>query len=204
MSNKIVTATTGEPVDLITVKAHLKVETTVDDHLIEGYIKAARAYAENYTGRQMMPATREQKINWFYSSAIELEHPPLATTEATAVTITYIDYAGNSTTLSTAYYWIDGGGDNLPGRVVLKHDQCWPETQEQVNAITIQYPCGYALSSNSTITVPEPIKVWIMVRVAQMYEHRGPILTGRDVPIAEMPADFVDGLLDPYTLIEIV
>ncbi len=204
MSNRIITPTTGEPVDLITVKAHLKIESTVEDHLIEGYIRAARAYAENYTGRQFMPAVREQKFNCFYSSAMELPYPPLATTEATAVAITYIDYAGNSTTLSTAYYWIDGGGDNLPGRVVLKHDQTWPETQDQKNAVSIQYPCGYALSSNSTITVPEPIKLWIMVRVAQIYEHRQPILTGRDVPLAELPANYIDGLLDPYTLIEVV
>jgi len=203
MSNRIITATTGEPVDLITVKAHLRIETTVDDHLIDGYIKAARAYAENYTGRQFMPATREYKFDWFYSSAIEIPKPPCSTASSDVV-ITFLDSSGNSTTLSTSYYSLDDGGENLPSRILLKYGQTWPETYDQANAIQIQYKCGYPLSSNSTITVPEPIKVWIMVRVAQMYEHRQPILTGRDVPTAELPHDFVDGLLDPYTLIEIV
>lgn len=201
---RVITPTTGEPVTVDDVRSHLRIDSTEDDFLLAIYIKSARQYAENYMQRSLMPQTLELRIDQFPTGGIiELPRPPLST-NTTDVVITYLDGAsGNSTTLASTYYTVDTHSE--PGRVILNKDRVWPDEYLFPHAVRVQYKAGYPLDSSSTGgTVPEAIKQWLMVRVGQMYEHREPFLTGRDAIIADIRRDFVDGLLDPYVVIEVV
>ncbi len=201
---RVITPATGEPVTVDDVRSHLRIDSTDDDYLLAIYIKSARQYAENYTGRAFMPQTLQLRIDQFPTGGIiELPKPPLST-NTTDVAITFLDGAsGNSTTLSSTYYTVDSHSE--PGRVLLNKDLTWPDEYNFPHAVRVQYKAGYPLDSSATGgTVPEAVKQWIMVRVGQMYEHREPILTGKDAFVTDIPRDFVDGLLDPYVIIEVV
>ena len=50
------------------------------------------------------------------------------------------------------------------------------------------------------LALPEGITAWIKMRVSQMYEYREPMQAGN---MTELPRSFVDGLLDPYVLIDV-
>lgn len=201
---RVITDATGEPVSLDDVRTHLRLESTEDDYLLSIYIKAARMYAENYTKRSFMPQTFELRIDEFPDGEIiELPRPPLSSA-TTDVVITYLDASsGNSTTLNSTYYTVDTHSE--PGRVILNYNSIWPDEYDMPQAVRVQYKAGYHYISESTGgTVPEAIKYWIMLRTAQMYEHREPILIGRDAAIVDLPRSFVDGLLDQYCIIEVV
>jgi hypothetical protein len=54
-----------DPVDLATVKAHLRLITDDDDALITGYIKAASRYCEDFTGRSFINKGYAQYLDTF-------------------------------------------------------------------------------------------------------------------------------------------
>ncbi len=199
MPSYLLTPATAEPVSVIEMKEHLRVDTTADDFLIESYITAARIMAENITGRALMPQTRQLMLDDFDSTLIALPYPPLSTSTSD-IAITYLNTTGGSTTLSSTVYAIDYKSE--PGYISLAYGQDWPDVYSQRQSVTIQYKCGYPLSTNSSATTPEAIKQWIRVRVAQMYEYREPLITNPN--LNELPRSFIDGLLDPYVVIEVV
>ena len=201
MPVRVLIAATGEPVSVDDVRTHLRVESTEEDYLILAYITAARQYCENYCRRALMPQTFKLSINSFPGSGvIELPFAPLST-NSTDVTITYADSSGNSTTLSSTYYTVDYQSE--PGRIILNKDLDWPDTYGHYLDVSINYKAGYPLDNTSTGgTCPQAVKQWIMLRVGQMYEHREPVLVGQN--FSYLQRSFVDGLLDPYVLPEIV
>lgn len=70
LSLAIVTPPTTEPLTLQEARDHLRVDSTESDALIGGYLSAARAKAESYQRRQLMPATLR----------LSLDHFPMAST----------------------------------------------------------------------------------------------------------------------------
>jgi uncharacterized phiE125 gp8 family phage protein len=200
---RIVTDATAEPVSLDEVKTYLRLQATYEeeDELLERWIKDARKEAENKTKRCCMPQTWKLFLDDFASTMI-LPRAPLSTVSSHVV-ITYLDEtSGNSTTLPSTYYTVDY--DSEPGRVRLAYDSDWPGVYPVKNAVQIQFVAGYPLSSATDAdadTTPEGIEDWILLRVAQKYEHRLPTVEGHIV--GEINRSFVDGLLDEYVLIEV-
>lgn len=201
MSVKVSIPATGICVSVDDVKEHLRIESTKEDYLLQTYIKVAQNYAENYCKRSFMPKTYVYKIDSFPNcDVIEIPFPPLST-NSTDLTITYINSSGGSTSLSSTHYEVDYL--STPGRVILNKNLTWPQTYGHYNDVTITYKAGYPIDVNSTGgTVPEPVKAWVMMRVAQMYEHREPVITGQ--AFNPLQRSFVDGLLDEYVCIEVV
>jgi uncharacterized phiE125 gp8 family phage protein len=56
-----------------------------------------------------------------------------------------------------------------PGRIVLAYGKSWPSTYDEIQAVQIRFVCGYATAAD----VPAEIKLAILLKVAQLYEHRG-------------------------------
>lgn len=80
------------------------------------------------------------------------------------------------------------------GRIVAEE---WPETKDTVNAVRIRYTAGW-----SAATVPVTIKHWLLIRVATMYEHREALsMVSNQRMVESIPRNFVDGLLDQYTVL---
>lgn len=197
-----VTAPTTEPVTVHEVKDHLRITTTADDALLRGYIKAARHEAENYMKRQICRATWQLILSDFPNSTaiIKLPRPPLSTA-STNLTITYVDSTASgssSTTVSSTVYHIDTNSE--PGRIYPNYGLEWPSSvlDDTPHAVTIQYVSGY-----STGNVPEPIKMWIKMRVGMMYEFREPAFTNsRLEQLQEVPRTYFNALLDEFTIMD--
>lgn len=192
-----VTAPTTYCVSVDEARAFMRVQSTVDNYLIESLIKSAEGYAENYTRSAICRQQWQVKLDSFdgHDGDIILPRPPLSTVSTECV-ITYIEdtTAGNTTTISATAITVDS--DSKPGRVYPSYDNEWPEPRDQRNAVTVTYYCGYSTPN----LVPDAIKSWVKVRVASMYENREGIMVGSGNFLTELPHSYVDGLLDEFVV----
>lgn len=196
---KLVSESTVEPVSVADLKVHLRIDSTdstSEDTLMASYLTAARKQAENLTKRSLVVTTWQLIMDDFAHSTavVSLPRPPLSTV-STNITITYIKdtTAGNTTTVDSTVFNIDANSE--PGEIYPVFDGEWPDdVRDERNAVTVQYVSGY---STAATEAPEEIKTWIKMRAGQMYEYREPLI---DIGVNELPRDFVNGLLDPYTL----
>lgn len=199
MALRIVTDATAEPVSLADLKIHLRLSTvgTAEDAYLTGLITGTRKLAENKMGRACLPQTWKVTLDNFRNDVV-LPIAPLSSATADVV-ITYLDAAsGDSTTLPSTYYRIDS--ESQPGRIQLEYGSDWPDVYPVRNAVTIQFVAGYALTSADEDTTPEPIETWIKMRAAGLYENRESV---GEKGLSELPYSFLDGLLDPYVLLEV-
>jgi len=196
---RLITDATAEPVSIADLKTFIGLSTveTKEDSLLLALQKGARKHVENYTKRALLPETWRQTHPEFGNFNL-MRAPVLASTD---VVITYLDpTTGDSTTLSSTVYGVDTEAE--PPRVYLKDGQDWPEHWESPNAVVITFVAGYTASA-STDTCPEAIETWIKMRVKQGYEFREPMQAAGMGNILPLPHAFVDGLLDPYVLIDV-
>ncbi len=200
-SLRLVTDATAEPVTVDDLKLHLRLDTTytTEDELLTGLIKIARKEAENRTRRALLPETWKLTLDDFEDEMV-LNVSPLSTA-STDVTITYLDEtSGDSTTLASTYYRVDV--DSEPGRVRLGYESSWPTPYDVKGAVSIQFKAGFPINTAATPatdTCPEPIEQWIKMRAAGLYEMRE---SHTERPVQEQARSFLDGLLDPYVIVE--
>jgi uncharacterized phiE125 gp8 family phage protein len=190
MSLEITSPISVEPVLLADVKAHLNLDHDLDDALLSIYISAARQYGEHLTRRAWGETGCRLRLDGFprANDPIELPLPPLVSISA----ITYVDTGGETQTMAASDYVVDV--PLLVGRIYPDYGTVWPSTRAQRNAVTVEYVAGSS-------ELPEALQQWAMIRVAGMYEQREAFAIGTNgTMVNEMPRDFVDGLLDRYTV----
>lgn len=179
----LVTPPAIEPVTLAEAKAHLRVDSTADDTLIQGLIQAAREAAESFTGRALIHQTWRltldawpaQKLPWWDgvvdgadvagpAAAIFLPRPPLASVAEIRT------YAANdlASPVPASVYDVDTSG--IPGRVRLRDGQSWPEPGRTLSGIEIDFVAGYGATAAA---VPQTLRLGILAEVARLYENRG-------------------------------
>ena len=169
MSLNLVTAPSVEPVSLSQAKAHMRVEHTADDALIETLIETARREAEGYLRCALISQQWDLRLDAF-ADVMEIELPPLITVDS----ISYLDSDGNSQTLATSVY--DADIYRRPGRVTLGYGQSWPSTRATPNAVTIRFTAGYGTAASD---VPADIRHAILFLVADLYKNRESISFGQ-------------------------
>ncbi len=155
----------SEPVTRTEAKAHLRVDFSDDDDLIDNLITAAREYCEAFTNRRFITETKTYKLDVF--PAGDLIELPCAPVQSPITSIAYVDVNGTTQTFSSASYSLRN--DRAKGEVVLGYGYSWPTTRDQPAAVTITYVAGYG---DLTTDVPEAIRAAIKLLVADMYEHR--------------------------------
>ena len=185
-----------ECVSLTETKLHLRLATTVaeavaytnEDDLLNRLITAARTQAEQETGRRFITQTLTMYLNgWPAERFIRIPYPPLQ-----SATVTYrLEGEGDyDNTLST----VDVDIVSEPGRIVLQPNESWPSgTLYTDKPIKVTYICGYGLA----VAVPENIKSAILLKISDLYEHRGEIVIG--VSVGRI-TDAVDSLLRQYAV----
>lgn len=179
---KLKTAATTYPLTLSEVKLHLKVSVSTDDDLITALRNSAIEWVEQYTNRQIMPAT------WYlYKDTlvgdIELDWCPVTAVSS----LKYYDTDNALQTLSTDYYDVDTASE--PARICLAYGYDWPTVYERPNAVTIEFTAGYA----DAASVPAPITSALLLMIGHNYENRG------DEGHRKYPKAIYD-LLDMYRL----
>jgi uncharacterized phiE125 gp8 family phage protein len=145
----LITAPEQLPITRAQAKAHLRVDTTDEDELIDGLIAAATGHVEGrtgYTGRALVPQTWEYYLKAFPADptkVVPIPLPPLIEVES----VKYLDRDGAEQTLATTVY--DVNTATAPGSISLKQDQTWPETRTAWNAVRIRFQCGYSAFNES-------------------------------------------------------
>lgn len=197
-----ITATEStEPVTLAEAKLWIRhglaTSDTSEDAMINAMISAARLLAEEKCKRAFVNHTYEMVLDAFPDEStgeISLPRPPLSTT-ASDLTITYYNTTdGLTTTVGATAITIDYKSE--PGRVHPSYGNEWPtDAIDRPDAITVAYKAG-----NNSVC-PEPVKSWIKLKVAGYYAQREAFVTGTIK--SDMSRDFIDGLLDPFRILEV-
>jgi uncharacterized phiE125 gp8 family phage protein len=185
MSLTLITPPAVEPISLTEAKAHLRVDHSDDDAMIQLYIQAARSYVDGedgFLGRCLVTQTWELTIDAFPDNEIKIPLPPLQS----VVSVNYDDSAGNGQSVAASNYYVDVASE--AGWVVPVSGFNWPTTLDGVNAVRVQFVAGYAPPSSSpielTANVPAAIKAGMLLMIGAMFERR----------------EDADGALNPFVL----
>ena len=185
-----VAAPSVEPIVLLEAKAHLKVETTAEDALIQGWIVAARQHVEAITGRAMLPQDWELRLSGFpgHCEPIELPLPPCIS----LLSISTYDAAGAATVLPAEGWQLDAPAGDFATPALVYAASAWPTSVAGVRgAVRIRYRAGYANPS----VVPAPLKAAMFLLIGDFFENRE---GSQNRNLQANPA--VDRLLAPYRL----
>jgi uncharacterized phiE125 gp8 family phage protein len=162
------TAPATEPITLSEAKSHIRVDTSVDDTLITGYIRTAREWVEDYIDRALVAQRLVMTLDTF-PEEIELPRPPMLTIgTATAVTVTFVTgEAGGTAVLATTDYRVDR--DSTPGIIRNTYAGSWPSHLIDKNSVSVSWWAGYG----SAADVPQRAKTAMLMCVHELYEKRG-------------------------------
>lgn len=198
MALRVVTPPVIRPVSLAEVKAFCRVTHDLDDAMIDAMIAAATTACEQITGRALVEQTLELALNEF-PERIVLPSPPLQAVES----IHYVDGDGAEQALGSGAYVVSNSSDFCKAFVLPVYGMTWPATRDVPGAVRVRYVAGWPVTAGSpaTATTPDAIRQWILCRVSGLYAQREAFVVGQAV--GEMPRDFLDGLLDPYRVMEV-
>lgn len=173
---QLVTGPTAEPVPLGVARAHCKIDGSDDDAVLTTYILAARTYVERITGRALMTQTWRMTVDEFPEYSLELPLSPVASVSS----VTYLDAAGATQTVSAATYVVDTS--SVPARLALADGAAWPTPAVRPGAVSITFVAGGTLAE-----VPEPLRQAIVLLVAHWHANREAVNVGNivtSVPLA--------------------
>lgn len=180
----LVTAPAEEPITLAEAKAQLRMTDDDDATDLPNLIAQARDWCEQYCGRAFVTQTRQLVMDTF-PTAIQLDMPPAAS----VTSIQYLDADNTLQTVTSSEYILDLY--NEPGWVQPAYGYSWPSTYSEINAVRVQFVCGYG----DATAVPPAIKAAIRLLIGSMDAIRENTIVG--APIGEVPLG-VKALLAPY------
>jgi len=192
MGLSLITAPASEPITLVEAKAHLRVDISDDDTLINSAITGARQWAEGITRRGFVAQTWDYTLAAFPAWEIALPLQPVSSVSY----VHYVTEAGVTTSFASSASpevpkWTLTT-DGPRAMVFPNYNLEWPATRNHGNAITIRFVVGYT-------TMPEDIKKALLLLVAHQYEMREPYVVGQGTMVSPVPLT-VDALLSPYML----
>lgn len=175
MAVKLITAAESRPVTVAEAKAHLRVDFSEDDTLIDACIRAATDEAEKFTGRALMGQVFDLYLDEFPdTNEIKIPNPPLIE----VIGLFYRDNAGDEAEWAAANYAVDSASE--PARIVPAYGHSWPTPREIVNAVRVRFRAGFVNEDVSPVTgeVPYAIKAAILLIIGTLYAHRETVVIG--------------------------
>lgn len=165
-----------EPITLARTKQHLRVTSDSEDDLLRAWIGAARAYLEEYAGRQTIDAIYEYTTHPI-GRTIELPRAPLA--QVLSVVAVDAD-TGLETTLNPSTYRVIPSGVPVgspasvafdaycpPGAIELLTGSTWP-----TGTIKVTRRCGYG---DTPEQMPSIIQAALYALVGHFYRNRAEV-----------------------------
>lgn len=168
------------PVTVAFAKLHSRslVDLADEDPLFDSYIRAATGLAEEYVGRGLFTQTYTLVQDDFCDEMVL----PMAAPLQSVTSVQYYDGSGALQTVSPSYYRVDT--DSEPGRVVIAPTQTWPVVQgRRGQCVVITYVVGW----ETVESIPEAIKVGILMLAAHLWENRGAVQLGIGIGAVEVP-----------------
>jgi len=176
-----------EPVSLAEAKAHLRVDGTAEDPLIQSLIVTSRLHVEAALGIALITQSWSCFLDrWPKAGRVNLPIRPVAALTHVRVW----NDEGASETLDPSGFLLDGHG--MPPRLVALSDIVAATSQRVANGIEIGFTAGFGAAASD---VPASIRHALLLLVAHWYENREPVQIG--VGVNAVPA-MVSELLAPY------
>lgn len=198
MALTLVAPPQAEPVSVVDVKAHLRIDGSLEDPTLTRYITAARLSLEGAAGwlnRAFITQDWDWTLDAFPRSScgeLAVPLPPLQS----IISIQYLDQAGVLQTWASTEYTVDTKSE--PGRIAPAYGKVWPYARSVMNAVTIRLKAGYGTGPGS---VPQPIRLALIGIVSDFYEHRAEAtFFGVQAANAGQPA-WVESLLASYRVL---
>lgn len=184
-------------VSLSEMKAHLRVDHTDDDQLIEAYTIAAEQRLDGpggITGRAFRPQRLRATFCGF-GERICLPYPPLIQVDS----LTYLDSNGDEQTFAEADQWrVVGAGTEQGGAIIPLYGVTWPSllATPDPDLVRVTFTAGYySAMSPENDRVPETIKAAVKLMVADWYEFRPSTVIGT---VAAPTPHGVEMLIAPF------
>ncbi len=171
----LVTAPTAEPITLDDAKAHCRVDAADDDELIAAEITAARSRCEAFLNQSLVATVWDYGIDGGFPAVIRLPIGPLV--DPGTVSVSYVDDAGATQTLSPALYQASKGETGI---LRPAYGQTWPSTRQVMDAVTVRFTAGVTDPS----AIPPAILQAIRLMVADFYDNRE---NASRMPLGEIP-----------------
>ena len=203
----VTTAPEIEPVSIDQVRRHCRIDSQSEDDLLQGYLRAARALAEQYLSQALITQTLTWTVTptnplrpWWHRQrgALELPRAPVQS----IASVTALDARGNVTTILPASLPVVPPATLLGYRADLAHSPARLLIGEQtimsdgrafhtveLEYLQVVFAAGYG---DTEASVPEQIRQAILMTTAFIDENRGDVA-------AEMPKA-AQWLLDPLRL----
>lgn len=189
----LVTPPAIQPVTLTDAKLHLRVDHNDENTQIEGLIRAATEHLDGWTGilgRCLAEQVWRQDHDRFARQMLIPLGPVIA-----VQSITWRDPAGQLSTVPSGSYDLR---IDEPGNAVIRFDAnyVFPANLHESRAVAITFKAGYPTNPGSpeTSTVPDPLKVAILLLVGHWYQNREAVSAGA---MASLPFA-VEALIAPY------
>lgn len=167
MQLALVTPPASVLVSLAEAKMHLRVEHDAEDAYLPTLVASAESLIggrDGWTGRALISQTWRLTLPGFpVGGVLRLPLPPLIS----VTHVKYYDANDTQQTFSADNYTVQT--TDTPGRIVLDAAVGWPSTYSRIDAVEVQFVCGYA----DAASVPAPIKHAALIILASLYRNRG-------------------------------
>lgn len=184
----LLTPPIAEPVTVSDAKLALRIDDDRFDLLLPGLISAARALAEQETGRQLVEQTwRFERRDW------PAENVVLPVYRATDATVSYWDGSAWDTVPGTDYVFAPDAQSGT-GTCIAPVDG-WPALGELTIGPRVRIDLTAGVATADAATVPDGIKTFIIALVGQIIQS--PELSAH---AAVQAHPLLARLLDPWRL----
>ena len=191
MHSKVTTEPASEPITTAELKAHLRIDHSSEDSLLDEYITAARQIAEDYTARKFITQTitgysdnffsdSTAKDNWWSgvrvgsyrthimngTGCLSLDWGPVSS----ITSIHTITDDGTETIYASSNYYLDNFDQDMIQKIRLKDNSNYPTSIRDHNGLKVVYVAGYGATG---ATVPAKLRHAIKMMATKIYENRG-------------------------------
>jgi len=195
---KTITKPTSYPVALSDFEGQTRLydQLAAESSTVNLMIGAATSQAETIMRRALIVQVLELTLNGFPDSKIIIPKPPLIEIN----NVMYVDADGNTQELDPTLYKVVS--DAEPAYIIPTYGASWPVTLPDTETVKIRYRCGYGpldTQEGTPNNVPEPIKQWILMKTANLFENRetlGVAYRETKYDVSEL----MDGLIESYRI----
>lgn len=171
---RVTVAPVGAVATAADLRAHLRLDDTSQDAMLDRLIAVATDQAERWCGIAILPQTRAatwdapdlRQGDGFDHGRTPSAWPavlPLPIRPVTAVTALHvIGEDGSATLVDAGIYIVDADSD----RICLRDGQTWPVVTRRIGALRATITCGFAI-------VPPALVQAVLMIAAHLYSNRG-------------------------------